>query len=99
MILSERGMARRKIDAWFKKKTIKPNIYAQVSGNEAILSMVSLGCGVGIVPDLVIANSPLRSRVSPLKMRPALPPYEVGLCIPKRRMNSRLIQAFWQILE
>lgn len=99
MILSERGMARKKIDAWFKKKNIKPNIYAQVSGNEAILSMVSLGCGVGIVPRLVIDNSPLRNRITPLKIKPALTPYDVGICIQKRKMNSRLIRAFWQILE
>ena len=97
MILSERGIARKQIDAWFKKKKIKPNIYAQVSGNEAILSMVSLGCGVGIVPGLVIENSPLRNRIIPLKIRPALMPYDVGICIRKRKINSRLIRAFWEL--
>ena len=99
MILSERGLARKKIDVWFKSKNIKPNIYAQVSGNEAILSMVSLGCGVGVVPGLVIDNSPLSHRVIRLPIKPALMPYDVGLCIPKRRMSSRLIRSFWQILD
>jgi LysR family positive regulator for ilvC len=97
MILSERGIARKKIDAWFKKKNVTPTIYAQVSGNEAILSMVSLGCGVGIVPGLVIENSPLRSRITRLKIKPALTPYDVGICVQKRRINSRLVRAFWEI--
>jgi LysR family positive regulator for ilvC len=99
MILSERGIARKKIDAWFSKKKIKPIIYAQVSGNEAILSMVTLGCGVGVVPGLVVENSPLQSRIIRLQGKPVLAPYDVGICIQKRRMNSRLIRAFWQIID
>ena len=47
MIVSEHGLARKRIDAWIKKKRIQPNIYAQVAGNEVILSMVGLGCGIG----------------------------------------------------
>jgi LysR family positive regulator for ilvC len=97
MILSERGIARKKIDAWFRRKNIKPRIYAHVSGNEAILSMVTLGCGVGVVPELVVENSPLKGRITRLQVKPVLAPYDVGICIQQRRMNSRLIQAFWEI--
>ena len=99
LILSERGIARKKIDAWFAKKKIKPRIYAHVSGNEAILSMVTLGCGVGVVPGLVVENSPLQSRITRLQVKPVLAPYDVGICIQQRRVNSRLIRAFWQIVE
>lgn len=98
LILSERGLARKRVDAWFKRKDIAPNIYARVSGNEAILAMVALGCGIGIVPGLVIENSPFRNRVNTLTVTPALPPYDVGICVLKRKMKSRLIQAFWEIL-
>ncbi len=42
-------------------KEIQPNIYAEVAGNEALLAMVSLGCGVGVVPRLVLEKSPLRT--------------------------------------
>ena len=97
MILPERGLARRRIDAWFKKKKIIPNIYAQVSGNEAILSMVGLGCGVGVVPRLAVENSPLQSRITRLNVKPELPPYDVGICIEKRKMNSRPVRAFWEL--
>jgi LysR family transcriptional regulator, positive regulator for ilvC len=96
MILSEHGLARKKIDAWFKQKKIQPNIYAQVSGNEAILAMVSLGCGIGVVPGLAIENSPLKDRITILNTKPKLAPYDVGICIQKRKLTSRLVRAFWE---
>ena len=58
-IVSERGLARTRLDQWFRGQGIKPDIYAQVSGHEAIVSMVGLGFGVGVVPELVLSNSPL----------------------------------------
>jgi LysR family positive regulator for ilvC len=97
MVISEWGLARKRINSWFKNKGIQPNIYAQVSGNEAILSMVSLGCGVGIVPKLVIDKSPLRSKVTILAVKPALHPYHVGICIRKKKIKSPLIRAFWDL--
>jgi LysR family positive regulator for ilvC len=96
MILSEHGLARERIDAWFKKKRIQPNIYAQVSGNEAILSMVGLGCGIGVVPKLVVEKSPIRKNILILNVKPELTPYSVGICIQKRKMKSRLVRAFWE---
>jgi LysR family transcriptional regulator, positive regulator for ilvC len=97
MILSHRGLARQRVDAWFRRKKIRPNIYAQVAGNEAILTMVSLGCGVGIVPSLVVENSPIQNRINRMDVKPALAPYPVGVCVHKRKMNSRLVRAFWEI--
>jgi LysR family transcriptional regulator, positive regulator for ilvC len=96
-ILSQRGLARQRIDAWFERKKIRPNIYAQVAGNEAILAMVSLGCGVGIVPTLVIENSPIQNRINRLDIKPAPAPYPVGICVHKRKMKSRLVRAFWDL--
>jgi LysR family positive regulator for ilvC len=97
IILSQRGLARQRVDAWFRRKKVRPNIYAQVAGNEAILTMVSLGCGVGIVPRLVVENSPIRNRINLLAVKPALTPYTVGVCGHKRKMNSRLVRAFWEL--
>lgn len=99
MILAERGLARQRTDAWFAKKRITPNVYAQVSGNEAILSMVSLGCGVGIVPRLAVENSPLQNRITRLEVKPVLAPYDVGICVQKRKMNARLVRAFWEMKQ
>ena len=63
MIMAERGLGRQRLDNWFKQGGIQPNIYAQVAGNEAIITMVSLGCGIGVVPSLVLEKSPMRDQV------------------------------------
>ncbi len=95
MILPEGGLARQRADLWFRDLGVKPRIYAQVAGNEAIVSMVSLGFGVGVVPEIVLEASPLAKQVSMLPIRPALAPYEVGLFALEKKLRSPLIGAFW----
>ena len=95
MILPESGLARQRVDRWFRELGIKPLIYAQVAGNEAIVSMVSLGFGIGVVPQIVLDNSPLASQVAVLRVSPALAPYEVGLFTLEKKLRSPLIAAFW----
>jgi LysR family positive regulator for ilvC len=99
LILSETGLARRRIDRWFSDLGVQPKIYAQVAGNEAIVSMVSLGFGVGIVPRIVLDNSPLADQVQVLDVRPRLEAYEVGLFTLEKKLRSPLISAFWSQLE
>jgi LysR family positive regulator for ilvC len=95
MILSEEGLIRDRVDEWFRQQQITPTIYAQVAGHEAIVSMVSLGFGVGVVPKIVVDNSPLADRVELLPKQPKLEAYDVGLCALKKRLQSPLIEAFW----
>jgi len=95
MILPERGLARQRVDEWFRSQGLQPNIYAQVAGNEAIVSMVSLGFGVGVVPQIVLDNSPLGDTISVLDSRPGLKAYEVGLFAQKKKLGNPLISAFW----
>ena len=99
MILPERGEARDRADRWFRKRGVAPRIYAQVAGNEAIVSMVSLGFGVGVVPRIVLDNSPLAATVRTLEVHPALPPYEVGLLTMRKRLASPLIEALWSVRQ
>jgi len=99
MILSERGLGRRRVDAWFEARGIVPDIYGQVAGNEAIVSMVSLGFGVGVVPQIVLDNSPLADTVEVLNIEPALQSYEVGLFVQKKRLKNPIIGAFWSSTE
>ncbi len=99
MILSETGLARTRVELWFKQLAIKPNIYAQVSGHEAIVAMVALGFGVGVVPDLVLSNSPMAEKVRILHVRPELEPFSVGLCVVNQHLSNPLVQAFWQVSE
>ena len=99
MILPERGLARRRVDDWFRKRAVSPRVYAQVAGNEAIVSMVSLGFGIGVVPKIVLENSPLADKVRILEVEPRLKAYEVGLFTMEKKLGSPIIKAFWDKLQ
>ncbi len=99
MILSEVGIARERVDRWFQELGVRPNIYAQVAGNEAIVSMVSLGFGVGVVPQLVVENSPIRSKIEVLHVQTQLEPFTIGLCVLRRKLSNPLIKAFWDLSQ
>jgi len=99
LIVAEKGMARKRIDTWFRAKKMRPNIYAQVSGNESILAMVSMGFGIGVVPQLVLEKTMLKRDVRVLGVTPAFKPYCVGICVQKRRITNPLIRAFWEIIQ
>lgn len=99
MILSEAGLSRQYSDTWFRALGVAPQIYAQVAGHEAIVSMVGLGFGVGVVPRIVLDTSPLAERVRILPVKPELPHYDVGLCVLERRLRSPLIAALWDEVE
>ena len=98
MILAAGGIARRRIDAWFRTLDVTPKIYAQVAGNEAIVSMVSLGLGIGVVPKIVLDNSPHAERVRVLEVDPELEPYDLGLFTLRRHLRNPLVAAFWSLL-
>jgi LysR family positive regulator for ilvC len=98
MILDQAALSRKRVEAWFRRQGIRPNVYAEVAGHEAILSMVRLGCGVGVVPELVLRESSLCDQVQVLAMQPELQPYHVGLCVQRRRIASPIVRAFWNIV-
>lgn len=98
MIVSERGLARLRFNAWVAAQQFNPNIYSQVSGNEAIVSMVSLGSGLGLVPKIVVDNSPLQNRVSLFSVQPDIAAYEIGACVQSRRLKSPLVRALWEVI-
>ena len=98
MIVPEAGLSRRRLDAWFRNLGITPKVYAQVSGNEAIVTMVSLGLGVGLVPEIVLDNSPVANRVQVVPVQPQLEPYHVGLFVQTKNLNNPLVRAFWSLL-
>jgi LysR family positive regulator for ilvC len=97
LVVPQRGLSRRRLDQWLKERRITPNISSEVSGNEALIAMVRLGCGIGVVPELVLARSPFRDEVQILDTAPILDPYVVGLCSSKRNLQRPVVQAFWQL--
>lgn len=94
MIVAESGIARTRVNEWFRVLGVNPRIYAQVSGNEAIVSMVSLGLGIGVVPQIVIENSPLADRIRVMDVQPSLEAYNLGLFTLKRSLSNPLVSAF-----
>lgn len=99
LIVPERGITREFLDNWFRERGIRPRIYAQVAGHEAIVAMVGLGLGVGIAPQLVVEASGLASRVSTLFVPDGLPPLTVGLCSLGQRLANPLVKSLWDVAE
>lgn len=96
-ILPERGVSREAIDRWFSELAIQPSVYAQVSGHEAIVAMVSLGLGVGIVPELVQLGTGLAEGVEVISAPIRLPELMIGLCTLSPRLKDPLLRSFWNV--
>jgi LysR family positive regulator for ilvC len=99
IIIPETGISRERLERWFKAESIKPKIYAEVQGNEAIVSMVSLGFGVGVVPQVVVDNSPLATKVKRFHPQPNLGPYNTGIFVLDKRLKNPVVNAFWNSLQ
>ncbi|QFU74847.1 HTH-type transcriptional activator IlvY [Halioglobus maricola] len=97
LIVPERGTTKELLDDWFREQGIRPRIYAQVAGHEAIVAMVSLGLGVGIAPQLVIESSGLRSDVETVPVAAGLPGLSIGLAALRQRLASPLVSALWDV--
>lgn len=97
LVLPRSGLSRSRLNKWLKEKAIQPDIRSEVSGNEALIAMVRLGCGIGIVPQLVLERSPFRDEVQILKNAPQLEPYSVGLCAAKRALTRPAVRALWNL--
>jgi LysR family positive regulator for ilvC len=92
-IMADQGPVRRRIELWFRRHKISnPSIYATVGGHEAMVSMVALGCGVALLPEVVLENSPepVRNRVMILE-RSDEKTFELGVCAQKSGCMSRLL--------
>lgn len=99
LVLPRTGLSRRRLDVWLKQHDIEPIINTEVSGNEGILAMVRMGCGIGIVPELVLERSPFRKEVKKIADAPQLTPYVVGLCTTHKNLNRPSIEALWKLAK
>jgi LysR family positive regulator for ilvC len=99
LILPKRGIARGRFDRWIQEMKIQPSIYAETVGNEAIIAMVHLGCGIGLVPEMVLDKSPENSSISVLKVSPPLEPYTIGICVKRRNLENPVPRAFWGVAK
>lgn len=94
-----KGLSRTRAEKWFAYKGITPNVYSQVAGNEAIIAMVSMGSGIGIVPKLVLQKSSLKNEVEIMEIEPDLKPFVVGACTTSANLNNVIVQTFWNVVQ
>lgn len=94
VVLPESGPSKRIVHHWFAEQGIRPRVYASVGGNEAIVSMVALGCGLGIVPQVVVDNSMASQRVSRIPIKD-IEPYRLGLCCLSKRAEEPVVKALF----
>ncbi len=99
LVLPAAGLMRQSVERWLKRRHVTPKIYSEVPGNEAILSLVSLGCGVGVVPRIVMERSPLRAELRALDVEPRLDELKIGICTGRRKLRSPIVRAFWNSID
>ncbi|MBN2618340.1 MAG: HTH-type transcriptional activator IlvY [Spirochaetales bacterium] len=97
MIFPDKSIFRKRIDEWFQDKGIKPLIYSEASGNEAIIEMCRLGFGVGIVPKVVVDHTFQKEDLDVVETD--ITPFYVGLLIQKRRLSNPLVRAFLSVTD
>ena len=99
LIVPERGVTKDLLDAWFAARGLRPHIYAQVAGHEAIVAMAGLGLGGGIAPQLVVQAGGMASRVEPLPLAQGPGNLDIGLCSLGQRLTSPLVRSFWEVAD
>lgn len=94
-IFPEHGPAKSRLKHWLSSQGVKkPRVYARVSGHEALVSVVALGLGVGMAPQVVIDNSPMQARVRVLHQGENIRPFELGVCALKKNEVNPIVAAF-----
>jgi len=96
-VMPARGLVRDAAFRWFRKTGVKPVIAAEPDGHEALLALVALGCGTGVVPRLVFESSAVRDRLVERRADPPLEPLTIGLCARRADLNRPLISALWDL--
>ena len=97
-VMPESGPAQQRIQQWLKRMNIKPEVRAQVSGNEAIVSLTALGIGVSAVPAPVLELSPAKHKIQILSAQKVPDPFDLGIVCLKRRLSEPVMNSFWQLV-
>lgn len=87
LILPKAGLARERFENWIKSRNVKPVIAAETEGNEAIMALVQLGLGIGLIPHIVLTQGPYEKGFTCHAAGNALGYYEVGF-IQKREISG-----------
>ncbi len=94
IIAPKKGELRHSLNTWFEVNNIKPQIYAEVAGNEAIVSMVALGIGVALIPLAVLEASVNKEAIKILEYANNINSLNVSLCVHNKNLKNYAIKAF-----
>ncbi|RZT20499.1 LysR family transcriptional regulator [Kribbella sp. VKM Ac-2569] len=94
-VVPARGLVREAAFRWFRKTGVKPAIAAEPDGHEALLALVALGCGTGVVPRLVLESSAVRDQL--VELPADLEPLTIGLCARRADLHRPLVAALWDL--
>ncbi|MBC3766494.1 HTH-type transcriptional activator IlvY [Neptunicella marina] len=92
MVLPESGPSKRIVHHWLAEHGIRPRVYGHVAGHEAIVSMVALGCGLGIVPKVVVDNSVARDKVNCIVLHD-IESFKLGICCLSEKAGDPLVES------
>ncbi|MER7188456.1 LysR substrate-binding domain-containing protein, partial [Streptomyces hyaluromycini] len=96
-VLPQRGLVREAADRWLRARGRPVDVACEPDGHEALLALVALGCGTGVVPRLVLEHSGVRDRIAALPADPAPEPFPIGLCVRRSDLRRPLVAALWSL--
>lgn len=99
LILPKTGLARERFDRWIESRNVKPQIAAETEGNEAIMALVQLGLGIGLVPHIVLTNGPYEKGFTCHAAGNALGSYEVGFIQKMQYSGSESYKKMRQAID
>jgi len=98
LITPKKGQIEAAASAWAKENSPPHSTLQEVGGSEAVLALVALGCGVGVVPQLVLEKSPLLEELEILK-HPKLLGYLTVYLARDTKPLSPAAQVLWEMVS
>lgn len=94
-VLPRGGLVRDIANRWFRRLGITPRIAAEADGHEALLTLVALDYGTGIIPDLVLHHCSIRHRLHVASVPSSPGELTIGACIRRTDLHRPLVAAAW----
>lgn len=94
-VLPRQGLVRDIANRWFRRLGITPRIAAAADGHEALLTLVALGYGTGIIPDLVLQHCSIRRRLRVASVPSSPGELTIGACIRRTDLHRPVVAAAW----
>lgn len=100
LVLAKTGLSRIRFDKWCKTNNFKPNIAAESGGHEGVLALSRLGIGAGLVPRIVLENSPFERGLVSVPTCASIGYYDIGFILPKvGKMNEQMHNTLVELIR